>query len=117
MSSDVSQRREELLDELVRELRRFTGFGASFFRAAGGRAGTTAADVQVIDILDAGGPTSAGQLAELAGLTTGAMTQMLDRLETAGLVQRERDPADGRRVVVRFTGSGDTAVKVAPILS
>lgn len=117
MSRDVSEAREQLLGELVREMRRFTGLGASLFRAAAGRTGMTAADVQVMDILDAGGPTTAGQLAELAGLTTGAMTQMLDRLEMAGLVRRERDPADGRRVIVRFTGGGNTTREIAPILA
>jgi DNA-binding MarR family transcriptional regulator len=98
-------------------LRRFTGLGASFFRAAAGRVGVTAADVQVMDTLDAGGPATAGRLAELAGLTTGAMTQMLDRLETAGLVRRERDPTDGRRIIVRLVGEDGAAQEVAPTLA
>jgi DNA-binding MarR family transcriptional regulator len=110
-------RREELLNELVRELRQFTGLGASFFRAAAGRVGITAADVQVIDILDAGGPTTAGRLAEFTGLTTGAIAQMLERLETAGLVHRERDPADGRRVVVRLAGGEVAAREIGPIFA
>jgi DNA-binding MarR family transcriptional regulator len=117
LSRGMSQRREELLDELVHELRRFTGLGASFFRAAAGRAGMTAADVQVVDILAVTGPTTPGWLAEFTGLTTGAMTQMLDRLETAGLVHRERDPADGRRVIVRLAGDGDAARKIGPIVA
>jgi DNA-binding MarR family transcriptional regulator len=47
-------------------------------------------------------PLTAGQLAELTGLTTGAVTGMLDRLESAGFVRRERDPGDRRRVIVRL---------------
>jgi DNA-binding MarR family transcriptional regulator len=47
-------------------------------------------------------PLTAGQLAELTGLTTGAVTGVLDRLENAGYVRRERDPADRRRVIVRL---------------
>jgi DNA-binding MarR family transcriptional regulator len=47
-------------------------------------------------------PLTAGQLAELTGLTTGAITGVLDRLENAGYVRRERDPADRRRVIVRL---------------
>ena len=81
-----------LLEELARELRQFTGLGASFFRAAATRTGMTVTDMQVIDILDSAGPTTAGQLADLTGLTTGAITGMLNRLEEAGLVRRERDP-------------------------
>ncbi len=113
----MPQRREELLGELVRELRQFTGLGASFFRAAAGRVRLTAADVQVIDILDAGGPTTAGRLAEFTGLTTGAVAQMLDRLEQAGLVRRERDPADGRRVIVRLAGDGDATQEIEAIFA
>jgi DNA-binding MarR family transcriptional regulator len=106
-----------LRDAFVRELRRFTGLGATFFRAAAGRVGMTAADVQVIDILEVMGPTTAGWLAEFTGLTTGAMTQMLDRLETAGLVRRERDPADGRRVIVRLVEDTDAARAIRPIIA
>ena len=36
------------------------------------------------------GPLTAGQLAELTGLTTGAITGVIDRLEKAGFVRRER---------------------------
>jgi DNA-binding MarR family transcriptional regulator len=50
---------------------------------------------------------TAGQLADLTGLTTGAITGMLNRLEEAGLVRRERDPTDGRRVIVRLLPSKD----------
>jgi DNA-binding MarR family transcriptional regulator len=39
-------------------------------------------------------------------LSSGAMTNRLDRLEGAGLVQRLPDPADGRRVIVRLTEQG-----------
>lgn len=45
---------------------------------------------------------TAGQLAELTGLTTGAVTGVLDRLEASGFVTRERDPRDRRRVIVRL---------------
>jgi DNA-binding PadR family transcriptional regulator len=62
----------------------------------------TVTDLQVIDILESTGPMTAGQLADLTGLTTGAITGMLNRLEESGLVQRVRDPSDGRRVIVRL---------------
>jgi DNA-binding MarR family transcriptional regulator len=103
MSRGSLERRTELLLELARELRQFTGLSSSFFRAAAGRVGMTVTDMQVIDALDLSGPTTAGQLADLTGLTTGAITGMLNRLEEAGLVRRERDPSDGRRVIVRLT--------------
>src|SRR5437588_8517151 len=55
------------------------------------------------------------QLADLTGLTTGAITGMLNRLEEAGLVRRERDPNDGRRVIVRLERGKDEMHKIGPI--
>jgi len=89
-------------EELVREVRRLNGLGASLLRAVAGRVGMNATDVQVVDILGTTGPMTAGRIAELTGLTTGATAQMLGRLEREGLVRRERDPDDGRRVLVRL---------------
>ena len=43
---------------------------------------------------------TAGRLAELTGLTTGAITGVVDRLEQAGLVRRERDASDRRKVFI-----------------
>jgi DNA-binding MarR family transcriptional regulator len=96
-----------MLRELTRELQQLQGLGASFFRAAAGRIGLTATDVEVLESLAATGPTTAGQIAELTGLTTGAITGMLNRLEEAKLVRRERDPADGRRVIVQLATGTD----------
>lgn len=98
MSSDSQDKQAEVL----RELRQFTGLGASFFRAAAARIGMTVTDMQVLDILEGAGPSTAGQLADLTGLTTGAITGMLNRLEESGHVRRERDPNDGRRVIVQL---------------
>jgi len=71
--------------------------------------------MQVIDVLHLTGPMTAGQLADLAGLTTGAITGMLNRLEEAGLVRRERDPNDGRRVIVRLIPDKDEMQKIDSI--
>ena len=51
-------------------------------------------------------PRSAGKLAEIAQLSSGAMTNRLDRLEEAGLVRRLRDPDDRRGVLVELTRKG-----------
>src|SRR6478672_417455 len=114
MSRDPQEMRETraaLLAELARELRQFGGLSASYFRAAAARGGMTATDMQVIDSLAITGPTTAGQLADLTGLTTGAITGMLNRLEEAGVVRRERDPNDGRRVSVRLVTDLDEMQK------
>ena len=51
-------------------------------------------------LLEAGEPITAGQLAGLTGLTTGAVTGIVDRLEGAGYVRRKRDPEDRRRATL-----------------
>ena len=114
MSSSSFEKREELLAQFAREVRQFNGLSASFFRAAAAQIGMNVTDLQVTDILDITGPTTAGQLAELMGLTTGAITGMIDRLEKAGLVRRERDPEDGRRVIVRLVPNEDALRKMGP---
>lgn len=72
-------------------------------------------DIQVMDILDLAGEVSAGQLADLMGMTTGAIARILNRLEEAGFVRRERDPNDGRRVIVRLERGKDEMPKIGPI--
>jgi len=60
--------------------------------------------MQVLDILHLSGQPTAGNLAALTGLTTGATTGLLNRLEEAGLVRRMRDAQDGRRIIVQLAG-------------
>ena len=115
MSSGSFEKREELLAEFAREVRQFNGLSASFFRAAAAQVGMNVTDIQVTNILDITGPATAGQLAELMGLTTGAITGMIDRLEKAGLVRRERDPEDGRRVIVRLVPNEEALRKMGPV--
>jgi DNA-binding MarR family transcriptional regulator len=114
MSRGSQEHRAALLKELARELRQFSGLSASYFRAAAARSGMTATDMQVIDSLAITGPTTAGQLADLTGLTTGAITGMLNRLEEAGAVRRERDPEDGRRVIVQLVPDRENAEASSP---
>lgn len=84
--------------ELGREL---STRAALFHQAIASRLGLGASDHKFIGILSGTGPVTAGQLAELTGLTTGAVTGVIDRLEKAGFVRRERDPSDRRRVIIR----------------
>ena len=115
MSRDSRKPRQELLGELGEELRQHDGLIASFFRALAARIEVTVTDMQVIESLASSGPATAGQLADLTGLTTGAITGMINRLEEAGLVQRERDPEDGRRVIVRLTVDAEQLERIAPM--
>jgi len=117
MSMGSWNKQTEIGGKLVNELRQCYGLGASFFRAAAARIEMTDTDIQVIDILESTGEATAGQLANLMGLTTGTFTAILNRLEKAGLVRRERDPNDGRRVIVRLTTGSDGKQELSPLFA
>ena len=97
----MSKKREELLRELEEENRKSTAESMFLLQAVAERSGMNLTDLQSITILTSTGPISAGRLAEEMGLTTGSVTGVIDRMERAGYVRRERDPDDGRRVIVR----------------
>jgi DNA-binding MarR family transcriptional regulator len=78
----------------------------AFHEAVGAYLGVSAVDQRALGIIGAHGPLSAGALAKEIGLTPGAVTGMVDRLERAGLVARTPDPADRRRVVITVVGRG-----------
>lgn len=62
--------------------------------------GLNATDMYALNLLELQGPMTSGELADRAGLTTGATTRLIDRLERAGHVRRRADPSDRRKVVV-----------------
>ena len=99
--SGMSKNREELLRELEVENRRSTTGAVLLLQAVTQRSGMNLTDLQCINILTSTGPIDAGRLAEMMGLTTGAVTGVINRMERMGYARREKDPADGRRVVVR----------------
>lgn len=70
-----------------------------FHELVGRCLGLSATDRKCLDLLSRG-PVTAGRLATFTGLTTGAVTGIIDRLEKAGYAQRVRDPKDRRRVLV-----------------
>src|SRR5262245_34810619 len=117
MSRGSWNKQNEIGRKLVNELRQCYGLGASFFRAAAARIEMTDTDMQVIDLLESTGEATAGQLANLMGLTTGTFTAILNRLEKAGLVRRERDPNDGRRVIVKLATGSDGGQEIVPLFA
>jgi DNA-binding MarR family transcriptional regulator len=89
-------------EELARALRVFLSASDAFDEALGQVLGLNPTDVRCVDLLDQYGTITAGALAEVAGLSTGAVTFLLDRLERAGFVRRVRDVQDRRRVLVEL---------------
>jgi DNA-binding MarR family transcriptional regulator len=98
------ERRAELSAALLVAGRSLGNSSSMLLNACAERLGLHSTDWGCVLLLNEALPTplTAGQLAELTGLTTGAVTGVLDRLENAGYVRRERDPADRRRVIVQL---------------
>lgn len=71
-----------------------------FHQAVAEKSGISGTDHKYLDLLIQEGAMTAGRLAELLGLTTGAVTGIIDRLEKQGMVKREDDPDDRRKVLV-----------------
>jgi DNA-binding MarR family transcriptional regulator len=88
------------IESVVRSLRRVNLQGSIFGQAVAIRMGLSESDIDALELLIDTGAATAGRLSELMGLTTGAVTRVIDRLEQAGYVRRTADPADRRRVVV-----------------
>jgi DNA-binding MarR family transcriptional regulator len=87
--------------ELEREFRKFSLQSGFWMQAIADHLGINRTDLEVLALVWEQGPLAAGQLSEATNLTTGAITGVIDRLEKGGFVQRESDPADRRRVLVR----------------
>ncbi|WIM99530.1 MarR family transcriptional regulator [Actinoplanes oblitus] len=73
-------------------------------------AGLNTTDWHALSVLEQAGPLTSGALAEQTGLTTGATTRLIDRLERAGHVRRVPDPADRRRVMVEHLANPELDV-------
>jgi DNA-binding MarR family transcriptional regulator len=87
--------------------------------ASAERIGINVTDLNCLNILALTGSMTAGELARETGLTTASITGVIDRLEEAGFVRRERDPGDRRRVIVRLDagrGLRDVAPVFAPVV-
>lgn len=73
----------------------------------------TTASFDVLASLRRSGPDyrrTAGQLAEIGLISSGGLTQRIDRLERAGLVERTKEPADRRIVYIQLTEAGKNLI-------
>jgi DNA-binding MarR family transcriptional regulator len=97
------ENREQVIADLMREFRSSQVASDQLDDISAAAMGINRTDSRCLDIVDYAGPITAGDLAKQSGLTTGAVTAVLDRLEEAGYVRRTRDTADRRRVMIEIT--------------
>ena len=93
---------DALAGALTTDLERILGL----FRSLSPASGMSLTSAATLATLDRTGPSRLTWLAGREGVTQPAMTQVITRLEDAGLVDRTADPADGRVVQVRITADG-----------
>lgn len=95
-----SQTRDQVMHDLAIQFRYVSANSVLFSQVVADKVGLHPTDAECLDYLLLNGAATAGQLATLTGLTTGAVTAVIDRLEKAGYVKREQDPKDRRKVLV-----------------
>jgi DNA-binding MarR family transcriptional regulator len=95
--------KREKVAELIAAYRANGNQDAAFDAVAARRLGVSPTDLHCLNIIQARDGVTAGELASASGLTTGAVTGVIDRLERVGYARRARDREDRRRVNVKVT--------------
>jgi DNA-binding MarR family transcriptional regulator len=108
-------KREEVIQAIVVKFREMSTQTIMFHQTVADVLGLHITDHKCLDIIHRYGAMPAGRLGELTGLTTGAVTGIIDRLEEAGYVRRTNDPKDRRRTIVELTGNKKLERKIEGI--
>ena len=98
--SSPSSRREELTNQVDWALRELSTSAVLAASSVAQKVGMGPNDLKCAELLVRNGSMTAGQLAKATGLTSGAITGIVDRLEKAGWARREADRQDRRRVII-----------------
>src|SRR5262245_56336861 len=108
-------KREESIQIIVGKFRDISTETIIFHQAVADVLGLHITDHKCSDIIHRFGAMPAGRLGELTGLTTGAVTGIIDRLEEAGYVRRTNDPKDRRRTIIEPTRNKKLEKKIEGI--
>lgn len=95
--------RKQLVTQVIRGAREFSIGTVLFHRAVGQILGVNVTDMKCLDMMTLQGSATPSQLAAHTGLSSGATTAMIDRLERAGLVERQPHPKDRRGTILVLT--------------
>src|SRR6185436_12149845 len=97
------QAKSALIQELIARYRSAANRDVAFDKLAATRLGVSVTDLHCLNIVESRHGVTAGELAVESGLTTGAVTAVIDRLERVGFARRVRDERDRRKVKVEVT--------------
>jgi len=96
-------KRQQLMQELGQAMMNMSNEQVLLHQAVSDTLGLNITDHKCVNLIARYGPMTAGKLAELTGLTTGAITGVIDRLEKAGYAKRVPDKEDRRVILVELT--------------
>jgi DNA-binding MarR family transcriptional regulator len=99
----MSDTHDRLIDEVGAEFSELRRTADRLDEAVAAQNGLNRTDLRCLGILYRRGRVTAGELADESGLTPGAITTVLDRMERGGYANRVADPTDRRRVLVTST--------------
>lgn len=103
---------KKLFEAMIRSVQRSGTLNVIHTNAVANRIGLSATEFEAHDIITHKQPVSAGDLSKYCGVTTGAITGIVDRLERACFVKRVNDPADRRRIFIEPIDNPDQMIKV-----
>lgn len=109
--------KEELIQAIIDKRREMSTSTILFHQAVADKLGLHITDHKCLDLIRYYGAMPAGRLAELTGLTTAAVTGIIDRLEQAGYVRRANDPNDRRRTIVELVQNKKLERKIEEIFT
>jgi DNA-binding MarR family transcriptional regulator len=103
MSTPSGGSHRDLAEAVMSELRALSTAQDRLDQYAAHRFGINRTDLRALDLIGQAGITSPTALAAALGMSTGATSTVLDRLEAAGYAHREPDPGHRRRTIVRVS--------------
>lgn len=110
MPSKSTEEKNELLTQVNAAGRLFSDATLRFHELVAQKAGLNSSDHKYLGIIMQHPSLTAGELAAIAGLTSGSVTGLIDRLEHQQLVSRQKDPLDRRKVVI--VANAETVAKL-----
>ncbi|MFI5837614.1 MarR family winged helix-turn-helix transcriptional regulator [Micromonospora sp. NPDC051300] len=104
--------RGRLVAEITNDLRRYSADAQHVGHAFASLHGLNPTDLQaLIAVMEAelvGDPITPGRLGDVLNLSSGSVTALVDRLERAGHIRRDRDTADRRKILLHYADRGAT---------